>query len=90
MKMAVKRERHPSTAAVTRPELKQSVSPASAEGESVISADERRLMICEAAYYRAEHRGFEPGHELEDWIAAEAEIERLLPTPAAPVSDAFR
>ena len=36
----------------------------------------RRAMTAEAAYYRAERRGFEPGHELDDWIAAEAEIER--------------
>jgi len=28
-----------------------------------------------AAYYRAEKRNFEPGHELEDWLAAEAELE---------------
>ena len=35
--------------------------------------------IAEAAYFRAERRGFAPGHELEDWLAAEAEIEgRLL------------
>jgi hypothetical protein len=33
-----------------------------------------RRMISEAAYYRAEHRGFDPGHELEDWFAAEAQI----------------
>jgi hypothetical protein len=33
-------------------------------------------MTAEAAYYRAERRGFEPGHELDDWIAAEGEIER--------------
>ena len=31
-------------------------------------------MIAVAAYYRAERRGFAPGHELEDWFAAEAEI----------------
>jgi hypothetical protein len=31
-----------------------------------------------AAYYLAEHRGFAPGHELEDWVAAEREIERLI------------
>lgn len=31
-------------------------------------------MIAEAAYYRAQRRGFEPGRELEDWLAAEAEI----------------
>jgi sterol desaturase/sphingolipid hydroxylase (fatty acid hydroxylase superfamily) len=31
-------------------------------------------MIAEAAYYRAERRGFAPGFELEDWLAAEREI----------------
>ncbi|MFN3920245.1 MAG: sterol desaturase family protein [Methylohalobius sp.] len=31
-------------------------------------------MIAEAAYYRAEKRGFAPGFELEDWLAAEREI----------------
>jgi len=38
----------------------------------------RREQLChaiaEAAYYRAEHRGFAPGHELEDWLAAQEEI----------------
>ena len=37
----------------------------------------RRAMIAEAAYYRAERRGFAPGHELEDWLAAEGEIQGL-------------
>lgn len=27
------------------------------------------------AYYRAERRGFAPGYELDDWLAAEAEID---------------
>ncbi len=31
-------------------------------------------MIAEAAYFRAEKRGFAPGSELEDWLAAEEEI----------------
>jgi hypothetical protein len=39
------------------------------------SADERRRRVALAAYYRAERRGFAPGHELEDWLAAEAEID---------------
>ena len=39
---------------------------------------EREAMIAEAAYYRAEARGFEAGHELEDWLAAENEIDLLL------------
>lgn len=37
---------------------------------------QRQAMIAEAAYYRAERRGFAPGHELEDWLRAEAEIAR--------------
>lgn len=43
-----------------------------------ISADARRGMIAEAAYLRAERRGFAPGYELEDWIAAENEVDSLL------------
>ena len=27
--------------------------------------------IAELAYFKAEARGFEPGHELEDWLEAE-------------------
>ena len=42
---------------------------------------ERQSMIAEAAYYHSASRGFAPGHELEDWLAAEAEIEALLQTP---------
>lgn len=33
-------------------------------------------LIAEAAYYRAEHRGFAPGHELDDWLQAEAALLR--------------
>jgi hypothetical protein len=43
-----------------------------------ISPEIRRVMISEAAYWRAERRGFEPGHEMEDWFAAEAEVDALL------------
>lgn len=46
-----------------------------------ISQDELRRLISEAAYYRAKQRGFAPGHELEDWIAAEAEVIRRLNSP---------
>jgi hypothetical protein len=28
----------------------------------------------ERAYYKAEARGFEPGHEMEDWLEAENEM----------------
>lgn len=43
-----------------------------------VSAEERQRMIEEAAYYRAEKRGFAPGYEAEDWAAAEREIDARL------------
>ena len=45
-----------------------------------ISEDVRRGMIAEAAYLRAERRGFAggPDKEREDWLAAEAEVDALL------------
>ena len=39
---------------------------------------QRNEMVEQAAYYRAESRGFQPGHEMEDWLAAERDIEHLL------------
>ena len=43
-----------------------------------VSADEVRKLIAEAAYYRAKKRGFTPGHEVEDWVQAEAEVLRRI------------
>ncbi len=37
-------------------------------------------MIAEAAYYRAEQRGFAPGNEMSDWLQAEADVEGVLRT----------
>ena len=38
------------------------------------SAAELYEMIAEAAYYRAQKRGFTPGAEAEDWLHAETEV----------------
>ncbi len=46
--------------------------------------DERLARIAEAAYYHAERRGFDPGHELDDWLAAEAEIDQALTNSIQP------
>jgi hypothetical protein len=43
-----------------------------------LTAEARHAMIAESAYLRAEQRGFEPGHETEDWLAAEVEVDVLL------------
>lgn len=39
---------------------------------------QRREMITAAAYFNAEHRGFAPGHELDDWLAAENQVDATL------------
>ena len=38
---------------------------------------DRHRAIAEAAYFRAQRRGFAAGHELDDWIAAENEREMV-------------
>lgn len=40
----------------------------------------REQMIAEAAYYIAQARGFDGDHELDDWLEAEAEINREHPS----------
>jgi hypothetical protein len=40
--------------------------------------EELQRWIAEAAYYRAERRGFQPGGEIDDWLAAEAETRERL------------
>ena len=45
---------------------------------AAVGPEERRAMIAQNAYLRAERRGFEPGHETDDWFAAEAEVDALL------------
>jgi DnaK suppressor protein len=52
----------------------ESVACAGCAGGAHWSAGRER-QVAEAAYYRAERRGFEPGCELDDWLAAEAEID---------------
>lgn len=48
------------------------------DGPAAVDAATRRSWIERAAYFRAERRGFTPGHEAEDWLAAEAEIDAQL------------
>lgn len=38
----------------------------------------RRKLVASEAYFIAERRGFLPGHELDDWVAAEAVVESRL------------
>jgi hypothetical protein len=68
------------TTSRSTPRKPHSVPPA------LIDQDLRRSMIAQAAYFRAERRGFAPGHEVEDWLAAEQEVDTALMLGALPVT----
>jgi Protein of unknown function (DUF2934) len=59
------------------PAAKAAAGSGAATGITV-SEDARRAMVAQAAYLRAERRGFASGGEVEDWLAAEAEVDALL------------
>lgn len=65
----------PKVATSIVPESSVTAAPAIAPP---IDAERRHAMISEAAYYLAEQRTFCPGHELEDWLTAEREIDCAL------------
>ena len=46
--------------------------------EDTVTHDQRRQMSAEAAYLRAERRGFAGGDPVRDWCEAEAEVEARL------------
>ena len=43
-----------------------------------VTGDQRFVMIQEAAYYRADNRGFRDGDPTQDWFEAEREVDRML------------
>ncbi len=43
--------------------------------EKKMTPEEQRRLIAERAYLKAEKRGFAPGSEEADWLAAEQEIQ---------------
>jgi hypothetical protein len=51
--------------------------------KGLVSAEDRKRFVAEAAYFKAERRGFAEGSELEDWVEAEAEIDALLDSRGA-------
>ncbi len=67
--------------AAPKPESVKKVAPAARKSVKKPAAplgEERQRLIAIAAYYRAEARGFAPGHEKQDWLDAETEIDALL------------
>jgi hypothetical protein len=70
----------PAARAPTKPRAARKPPRAAAVEAMPVGAGQadRLGMVAVAAYFRAERRGFAPGGEIENWLEAEAEIERLL------------
>jgi hypothetical protein len=60
------------------PARRQSVREAGPSRSLDVTPDERHRLIAEAAYHRAEKRGFTGGDPLHDWLEAEAQVENEL------------
>ena len=76
--MARKQTTQPKPDVTQKLEPQAGTRPRSGPARSVCWLEERSRMVAEAAYFRAERRGFAPGGELDDWIRAEAEIDRMI------------
>lgn len=46
--------------------------------DNSICSQDREAQIAEYAYYRAKARNFEPGHDVEDWLAADSILYNTL------------
>ncbi len=65
--------------AAVAPSLVQGASDQdSARAAPVKQSDARHELIALQAYYLAEARGFTPGAEIADWLAAEAQVDSQL------------
>ena len=58
------------------PETSPDISFLSEPTPAPVQSRETRIAV--AAYQRAERRGFAPGFELDDWLAAEREVDAAL------------
>ena len=63
--------------ATTNPTTRMTTGP-SRDSSIGIADDERRNMIAEAAYLRAERRNFQGGDPTQDWYEAEHEIDAMI------------
>jgi hypothetical protein len=73
----------PASKRVVRAKPVAAALPKRNEPPPVPSGEQRLALIAEAAYFRAERRGFAGGSELEDWLQAEVEVDGWLANQAS-------
>jgi len=76
----VKKAAAPKASAVKKASAAKTAQPVAAKKVAgpKLAPEKRRYYVEVSAYYLAERRGFHGGSQLEDWVQAEAEIDRLL------------
>jgi hypothetical protein len=75
------REKTPTSQTTARRAPRKAPAPRQPSIASItpfVGPEQRAALIAEAAYFRAERRGFAPGYETEDWLAAESEVDAGL------------
>lgn len=70
--------RKPTKAAPDTPAVRSPERETSGTTQPKLSPEEVYKLIQESAYFKAKARGFAPGHEVQDWIEAEAEVRSRL------------
>lgn len=68
----------PAKPAPDTPSVRPGDGKASGNTAAKLSPEEVYRLIQESAYFKAKERGFAPGHEVQDWIEAEAEVRHRL------------
>ena len=77
-KLAKPTEAARSAKAATQKKPSKPITREPAVRESEVGPEQRRHYVEVAAYFIAERHGFTAGREYENWVAAEAEVDRLL------------
>jgi hypothetical protein len=86
-KVAAKSNAKPAGKPVAKKTVKALVQPVEQSGVQLraspapkprLTHDQRHHYVSVAAFYIAERRGFTLGNPAEDWLAAEAEVDRLI------------
>jgi hypothetical protein len=67
------KQRHTAVSSTSRSSVNEGISADLPQGSGDIADADVEQMIRTLAYLRAEERGFLPGRELDDWLAAEQE-----------------
>jgi Protein of unknown function (DUF2934) len=74
------RAKNPDTPAVRKRAPRKGAAATATETDypNFVDPQQRAALIARAAYFRAMNRGFVPGHEEQDWLAAEVEVDAEL------------